>query len=336
MTSMRTVAKKLNVSATTVSRALNNKPGISQATREQVLKAMQEIGYDRKVGLRNSRYLGFVYPPGSFKTTLGNYHAALMGGIRSAITSQRFDFAMVDLLSDKENNENYTQYFTRKELRGVIMQARREDFPIVKEISDEGFPIVLVGSQGIDDNHSVNWVACNSREPTRQAIEYLINIGHRKISFSIGNWQSTDIDDRLAGYKDALKNAGIPFDPSLVYRLNPDVNAGMGLIHQIMSHQTPPTAAVFTNPYATFGALRACREMKIKVPEDLSILGFDDYQTRFMANPVYSSVCQDAYELGYDAGTALLQVINGKNTQPIEIIREAVFEVHETTGAPRS
>ncbi|WFB36285.1 LacI family DNA-binding transcriptional regulator [Kiritimatiellota bacterium B12222] len=334
MPSMRTVAKQLNVSATTVSRALNNKPGISDATREKVLKAMQETGYNRRVGLRNSRYIGFVYPPDSFKTIIGTYHGALMGGIRSAISSQHFDFAMVDLVSDKENNENYTQYFARKELQGVIMQARPEDLHIVKEISDEGFPIILVSSHMVGNDHSVNWVACDSRKPTREAVEYLINMGHRKIAFTIGNWHSTDIEDRFLGYKDALEGAGIPFDPSLVYSLKADVTAGMGVIRQIMTQSAPPTAAIFTNPYSTFGALRACREMGIQLPKDFSIIGFDDYQSRLQANPVYSSVCQDAYQLGYDAGSALLKVLSGKNKSPITITHQAVFEVHETTGAP--
>jgi len=334
MASMRNVAKQLNVSATTVSRALNNKSGISQATREQVLKAVREMGYDRKVGLRNSRYIGFVYPPNSFRTTLGSYHAALFGGALSALSAQSYDFALVDLVRDKDTNETYTQFFNRKELRGVLMQARPEDLHMVKEIADEGFPIVLVASHGVDTSHSVHWVACDSREPTRHAVEYLIEMGHKKIAFTSGTWQATDLEDRYMGYCDALEAAGIKLDPSLVYRLKPDVTAGMSLIRRIMSNPSPPTAVVFTTEYTTMGALRACSELGVRVPEDLSIVGFDDYQARFQATPVYTSVCQDTFLLGYDAGQALIQVLSGSVKNPIETTRKATFEVHETTGAP--
>jgi len=312
---------------------MNNRPGISQATREQVLKAAREMGYDRRVGLRTSRYIGFVYPPNSFGGNLGIYHAALFGGILESLSHHRYDFALVDLVSDKKKNESYSQFFARKELRGVLMQARPEDLHMVEEITDEGFPIVLVASHWSNAKHPVNWVACNSKEPTRQAMEYLIGLGHERIAFVTGNWHATDLDERFSGFSEALQAAGLKLDPSMVLRVPADVTAGMSAMRRLRSLLNPPTAVMFTTQFVTMGGLRACQEMGVRVPEDVSIIGFDDHDTRFMAAPVYSAICQDTSRLGYDAAQALIQILGGAQ-QPIQNDHQAVFEVHETTGAP--
>ncbi|MDA3874650.1 MAG: LacI family DNA-binding transcriptional regulator [Kiritimatiellae bacterium] len=332
MTSMRNVAKKLNVSTTTVSRALNNHPGISDATRALVVETARNMGYDKRVGLRNSSYVGFIYPPDSFETTLGMYHAALFGGALSSLSSQGYDFALVDMVRDKAQNQSYSQFFAQKELKGVLIQSRPEDMHIVKEIADEDFPMVLVASHAPNSDHPIHWVSCESREPTRQAVQYLVELGHRRIGYVTGNWHATDLDDRLLGYQDGLADAGLDQDPGLIFPIAPSISAGMSVIKRISTYPNPPTAVMFATQYNTLGAIRACRELNIKIPEDLSIVGFDDYQTRFQSNPIYTSVCQDAYRLGYDAGQTLVKILNGKVSEPVEHIHKAVFEIHETTG----
>lgn len=334
---VRAIADKLNISATTVSRAMNNRSGINPKTRQRVLEALKEAGYERKVGLRTSRYIGFVYPHESFRTTLGIYHAALLGGVLSSLSHKDYDFAMVDLAKEKKKNETYTQFFHRKEIRGVILQSRQEDQHVMEAISNEGFPAVLVASHLSNTNlkHPMNSVECDSQIPTRQAVEYLINLGHRRIAFVTGNWHDHDLDTRYEGFLEAMAQAGLEPDPTLVFRVPPDVTAGMSTIRQMISLPNVPTAAVFTTQYSTMGGLRACRELGIKVPEDFSIVGFDDYQTRFMSAPVYTSICQDAYQLGYDAAQILTRTLEGSNTEQIQVTHQAVLEINATTAPPK-
>ncbi|MCC5845497.1 MAG: LacI family DNA-binding transcriptional regulator [Verrucomicrobia bacterium] len=336
MATVRSIAKKLNISGTTVSRALNNRSGISQKTRELILKTAQEEGYDRRVGLRASRYVGFVYPAHSFRGDIGMYHSALFGGIFESLTPHKFDFALVNLLNDKKPNETYRQFFERKELKGVILQAHPEDLTIVRAIAKEKFPMVLVASHLEKEQTQVNWVACDSKRPTKQAVKYLLGLGHRRIAFITGKWHDSDLDDRYEGYIEAMGEAGIEPDPGLFFRTGPSVMDGVTVMRQLMGLPEPITAVICTTQYVTMGAIRACREKGIRVPEDLSIIGFDDKDMRFLSNPIYSSVCQDATQLGFEAGQALMRLIEDETQAPIQITHTAVFEVHDTTAPPPS
>ncbi|MEX2606627.1 MAG: LacI family DNA-binding transcriptional regulator [Kiritimatiellia bacterium] len=336
MATVRSIAKKLNISGTTVSRALNNRSGISPEMREKVLKAVQEEGYDRRVGLRTSRFIGFVYPAHSFRGNFGVYHSALFGGIFESLTPHNYDFALVNLVNDKKSNESYRQFFERKELRGIIMQAHPEDMPIVEAIAEEEFPMVLVASHPTGIRSHVNWVVCDSKQPTKQAVEYLLGMGHRRIAFVTGKWQASDLEDRYNGYVDALSEAGIEPDPSLIFKVGPGVMNGVSVIRRLMGFPKPPTAVICTTQYVTMGAIRACSEMGVRVPDDLSIIGFDDADNRFLATPVYSSICQEASQLGFEAGHSLVKLIDGSVKAPIQISQTAVFEVHETTAPPPS
>jgi DNA-binding LacI/PurR family transcriptional regulator len=329
MASVRKIAKETRVSVATVSRALNNHPEINPDTRERILKAANEIGYFGAVGKRVTTYIGLVY---TSDTRFYEYDAVLMSGILRGVGEQRFDVAILNLERDKRDGETYTQFFMRKGVRGVILRTMERSRHICQAIADEGFPSVVVAEHF--DAPNVNYVRYDSREDSRRAVEHVISLGHKRIALAVHAIPDSDHAARAAGYHDAMRAAGRATDPELVLSVLADMDGGKSAINRLMSIPSPPTAIYFTDPLACVGALGRAHSMGLRIPDDLSIVGFDDGDIRFRTWPMLTAVCQDAAQLGFEAALWLTRKLGGISHEPIRKEMSTFFEVHETTGMP--
>ncbi len=335
MATVREIAQRLDISTATVSRVLNSRPGIGPETRRRVMEAASEMGFDRNVGLKSSRYIGFIHPLGHFIGNMGEYHSALLGGIATSLGQGQYDLALIDPYRDKRPDESYTQFFYRKELRGVLIQVRPHNEGVARAIADEGFPMVLIANK--IDHPNINWVVCDSAGEYTRAVEYLVRMGHRRIALSMRTGPDFDHEERLRGYCEAHQKLGLPIDPELILRIEGNNESGAAAIRLLRSLTRPPTAIMFTNAAPTCGALRACRELGIDVPKDLSIIGFDDDRKRYDIDTPFTAVCQDAKQLGIEASSWLMRYIDGQVHGPLRLTLPTIFEVHKTTGpAPQN
>jgi DNA-binding LacI/PurR family transcriptional regulator len=329
MSSVRKIAKEARVSVATVSRALNNHPEISSDTRERILKAANEVGYFGAVGKRVTTNVGLVY---TSDTIFCEYDAVLLSGIIRGVGEQRFDVTIVNLERDKGEGETYTQFFMRKGLRGVILRTLARSRHICEAIADEGFPSIVVAERFASAN--VNYICYDSLADSRRAIEHLISLGHRRIALAVHAISDSDHAARREGYQQALEAAGIPIDPELTVSVLADMDGGKSAINRLMSLPQPPTAIYFTDPLACVGALRRAHSIDLKIPDDLSIVGFDDGDSRFRSWPVLTAICQDAAQLGFDAALWLTRKLTGVSHDPMRKEMSTFLEVHETTGLP--
>ena len=330
MSSVRKIAKEARVSVATVSRALNNHPEISSGTRERILKAANEVGYFSAVGKRVTTNIGLVYT--SDTTVFCEYDAVLLSGVMRGILEQRFDVTLVNLARDKGEGETYTQFFMRKGLRGVILRTLGRSRHICEAIADEGFPSVVVAERFATPN--VNYICYDSQADSRRAIEHLINLGHKRIALAVHAISDSDHAARREGYRQALAAANVPVDPELVVSVVADMDGGKSAVTRLMSLPQPPTAIYFTDPLACVGALGRAHSIGLKIPDDLSIIGFDDGDIRFRTWPVFTAICQDAAQLGYEAALWLTRMLAGIIHEPLRKEMTTSFEVHETTGLP--
>jgi len=333
MPSVRAIAAKLNVSASTVSRVLNNYPDVDESTRERVLACINELGYVARIGRRITNVIALAYPDEPVRSEYGSFEPALLSGIMRGLEEQHFDLKLLSLRRDKGPKETYTQFFLRKGIRGVIMRCSRFNRALIAEIAEEGFPSVVVAAEF--DDPQINFVRGDSYPSSRQAVEHLLGLGHRRIGLVVHNIPDSDHADRRRAYDDALYCKGIKLDPSLVMELPASVQSGEQAVDTLLGLPDPPTAIFATNPMTALGLMRRAQERGIVVPRDLSVVGVDDSDVRMHVWPRLSAVTQDASAIGLEAALWLTRSITlGGPRQACRRTIATSFEVNGTTAAP--
>ncbi len=329
MASAREIAEKSGVSVTTVSRVLNRHPDVSLATRERVMKAVDRAGYRGPNGRRIGVSVGLVI---TGDARMWEYDWQLLEGIRVGLNDCKLDLQIINLQRDKRERETYTQFFMRRGLRGVILRTFTQYRGICEAIIAEGFPSIVVAErfEGTD----INYICCDSTDESRLAIEHLIQLGHRRVALAIHRRADRDHMDRRSGYETALKSNDIALDHALIAQVVPNLEGGVNAFNQMMSLREPPTAIYFTDPLASIGAMCRAQEVGLKVPEQLSIIGFDDGDIRHRIYPLLTAVCQDTHELGAEAAIYLEKIISGTTQTPVQRTLRASLEINSTTAAP--
>jgi DNA-binding LacI/PurR family transcriptional regulator len=330
MSSVRAIAKQVGVSITTVSRALNNDPAVSPTTRERIIRAANRCGYTASVGKRVMTSIGLCYT--SAVTVSDPFDAAVLGGITRGVDECEFDLVILNMQRDLKANESYTQFFRRKGIRGVLLRTVADLRHICVEIATEEFPHVVISDRF--EEPGVNFVDCDSRSDTTRATEYLASLGHRQIAFSMHNTRDRDHLDRFDGYCEALENQKIRFDERLVFRHPYTKEGGAAAMNMAVTMQPRPTAIVFADPLTAIGAVKRAYELGVRIPEDLSVVGFDDADTRYSVFPTMTAVCQDAARLGYEAARWLTRNLGPRSAARLRRTFPTFFEVNQTTGPP--
>jgi len=330
MPSVRNIAATAGVSAATVSRAINNHPEVRPETRERVLDVVRRLRYMPKFGVRQTSVIGLVYPGTPARPDYGDFDFTLMAGVLNGLSERRFDLQLISIARDKLPEETYTQFFVRKGLRGVILRSSDEVRRVCLEIAAERFPHVVVADRFAEPE--VNFVACDSRPSTAQAIRHLCDLGHRRIALVVHQTDDTDHRDRASVHHLVLESYGEKIDPDLVIRVVASPDGGASAITRLLSLPEPPTAVYFTDPMATLGGLRRCHELGVHIPGELSIVGFDDSDVRWHTFPACTCVCQDARMLGAEAARWLTRLLAGQVDGPLQSVRATSFEINKTTA----
>ena len=331
MPSVRQIARQMRVSVATVSRALNNHPEISADTRDRVLKAANSLGYSNSVGKRVTTNIGLVF---ACEMPFSEFDGLLIGGMLRGVGEQRFDLTIVNLERDKAEGETYTQFFMRKGIRGAIVRTDTHSRRTCELIAQEGFPSIVVADRF--ESPGVNYICTNSAPDSRRAVDHVIHLGHTRIAFVMNHIPDHDHDDRFNGYREALESSGITIDPELIVKIGADLSGGKASLNRLLSLPQPPTAIYYADPAACAGAVTRAHELKVQIPEDLSIVGFDDGDSRFRVWPALTAVCQNAAQLGFEAALWLTRTLGGREKSPLRKEAPTFFEVHGTTGqAPK-
>jgi len=348
MATVRDIAKSAGVSVATVSRVLNNHPKVSDEARDRVLSAANQARYVSTVGRRSTTNIAFVY---TGESSLGSpFDAALMRGMAMGMEEFGFDLMVLDARRARLSHETYSQMFMRKGIRGAVLRTTAQATEVCQAVAAEGFPSVTVGYR-IDDP-SVSYLYSDSREASREAVEHLLGLGHKRIAICLNVVDDTDHLDRLAGYESAMTAAGLDVDSKLIIRAPARRDGGEQLIRRLAAMSPQPTAVFITDPDTAVGALSEARKTAVRVPEDLSIVGFDDAEMRYTVYPELTAVCQDAVALGREAFSVLNEMLarrpisrlsSRENPNPpayhAAVIQRSLhswLEVHDSAGPPVS
>lgn len=331
MSTIRKVAKDAGVSIATVSRVINNNPAVSGAVREKVLESINSCGYVPNVSRRSTAFFALVYAcPFSLGST---YDMALVEGMGQAMEKVDYDLVVLNPTRDRNPEESYTQYFLRKGVRGVILRSTVEGRSVCEEICNENFPAVVVGDHF--DHPKLNFIYADSYLTSKHAVKHLISLGHERIAFASNAFDDGDHADRYQGYCEAMKEADLELDNDLIFRVLAARPDGAQLLRNMMSSVNPPTAVYVTDPSVAVGLLIEAQGMRMEIPRDLSVIGFDDRDAREYVYPKMTAVCQDATQLGQQAFFQLAQMVeSGERKIDTSQVPTTWFELNQTTGTP--
>lgn len=328
------VADEAGVSYSTVSRVVNNKSNVNPETRERVLRAMALLGYVGNVPAR-SLAGGASHIAGLLVDHLNtSYMGEIIRGIDEALEANNYNLMLYTTHQRKTKESAYVTKLTRNLVDGLLLILPRNAKAYLDILHQRRFPHVLVDYQG--HNHQVPSVVTTNRKGAYDATTYLINLGHRRIGFITGTMEFGCAQERLAGYQDSLKEHGLAFDPELVCEGDFQQPQGYHCAQQLLGLPNPPTALFASNDVMAFGAMEAARERGLRLPTDLSIIGFDDIPQAEHVHPTLTTIRQPLEEMGHSAVRLLLKYIANPlaEIERVELPTELV--IRESCQVPHS
>ncbi|MEM1164660.1 MAG: LacI family DNA-binding transcriptional regulator [Planctomycetota bacterium] len=334
MTTVRDIASALGVSPATVSRSLNHSGEVREDLRNRVLLQAKRMGYQLPTRRTQPGAIGICFLNEPAGPRFSGYDAVIWSGVARAARAHKLDLTTLDL-QDRSPGESVASFLRTRSIEGLVLRVDNHTRDMATDLAGHGIPVVVVAEQITSDD--LGYVYCNSRPQSYAAVEHLIHLGHRRIAVAVNSVLDRDHQDRLEAYREALAAYAIEPDPDLEIVMVADLDGGAAAVSRFMSLPSPPTAIFFTDPTATVGAMRRTLELGIRVPEELSIVGFDDEQSRCFTFPKYTAVCQPAADLGFAAGRWLArEIVTGRagRSEPVRLELQAFFEVNYTTGPP--
>ncbi|MDW5375398.1 LacI family DNA-binding transcriptional regulator [Halomonas sp. HP20-15] len=309
MSNIRRVAELAGVSVATVSRTLRSPNIVSPNTRAKVLEAVRDAGYKPnlmavKFRAQRTHNLVVLVP-----TIANTFFARVISGIQAAAQERGYSVLLCNTLGDESAERAYARMVTSRQADGLIQLRAFNPFP-ADAFSAGTLPMVNV-CEVLDD------VACptiklDNRLAARTLTEHLIELGHRRIAMIKGPRRSPLTRDRLLGYQDALKSAGIELDDSLLSPGDFTPQAGFDAADALMQCRRPPTAIFCENDEMALGAVKLIKRLGLKVPEDVSIAGFDDIAFASYSDPPLTTIAQPAETFGRQAAITLIERLDGK------------------------
>jgi LacI family transcriptional regulator len=309
------VAREAGVSYTTVSRVINNKGSVKPETRERVLMAMTRLGYvvdqrARSLAGGRSQVIGLlVHDVGT------SYIGEIIRGIDAELAPAQYDLMLYTTHRRKTKESAYVVTLTRGLADGLLLVLPRNPGDYLSTLRQYRFPHVLIDHRGVDEETPA--VAAANLQGAYNATKYLIELGHRRIGFITGAMDQICAQDRLAGYKTALADHGITFDPELVYKGDFFQPLGYAGASALLELPPPPTAIFASNDVSAFGVMEAIREHNLRIPQDVSVMGFDDIPQAAHVHPPLTTVRQPLEKMGRVATGMLLEYIKDPQ-RPIE------------------
>lgn len=319
------VAEKAGVSYATVSRVVNNKSNVAPETRDKVLSVMQEMGYQanlharRLVGGRSNVIGVLVHGLAS------QYLSEIFGGIQDVLSATDLDLMLYTTHRRTRDAVRSVDMLSGGLAEGLLIVLPHHPERYVSTLRARGYPYVLIDHKGAS-REDISVVAANW-QGGYEATQYLIQLGHRRIGMITGNMEMDSAHDRLDGYKAALRNAGIPIDPALIYQGDYHESAGIEGGAALLNLSQPPSAIFASNDIMALGLLEVARMRGLSVPGHLSVVGFDDIPMASMSWPRLTTVRQPLAEIGRVATRMLLRRLDwAEKSEATQAMQNSSFQ----------
>jgi DNA-binding LacI/PurR family transcriptional regulator len=327
--SIKDIAKLARVSHPTVSRALQNSPLVNRATAAKIRKIAEAAGYRpsavaRGLVTRRTRTVGLVVT-----TVADPFASAVAYGVEQAANDHGYAVFLANSNANAEHERKVVQALAERRVDGIIVTSSRVGSDYLPLLAQLNVPMVLVNDQY--PGEFVHSVMIANEDGSRAATAHLIELGHRRIAY-VGDRSGYQTDtERREGYKQALEHAGIPFDAELAVHGDGRAEGAAEAMTALLKLAEKPTAVCCYNDMTALGAIRAIRARGLRVPEDVSVTGFDDLFFAEYLEPPLTTVRQPMRRMGEMAMENLLKLMSGEDSVA-QVKVEAELVVRKSTG----
>lgn len=330
--SIKDIARAAKVSHSTVSRALQNSPLVNHETAQRIKEIAREKGYRpsavaRSLVTRRTKTIGVVV------TRIADpFIAEVVNGIEEVANDHGYSVFLANSNANPDRELKVVHSFHERRVDGILVTASRVGALYMPLLTEMRVPTVLINNQ--HPGEFVHSVMIDNITASFQATEHLINLGHKRIAYIGDQYGFFSDTERFAGYRRALEVADIPFLPDLTSHGDGNAEGGMHAMERLLEAVDPPTAVFCYNDMSALGALRAIRAKGKRVPEDVSVVGFDDLFIASYTNPTLTTISQPMRQMGSTAMEILLKLFNGASSQN-NIKVQGQLVVRESTAAAR-
>ncbi|WP_137165636.1 LacI family DNA-binding transcriptional regulator [Salinimonas lutimaris] len=330
MATIRDVANLAGVSVATVSRTLQQPERVSPKTRQRVVEAIDSTGYKPNlmaVKFRSGKTHNLVV---LVPTVANVFFARVISGMQEAAVEKGYSLLLGNTLGNPEIEADYARMVQTSQADGLIQLRAHNPFTTDMQKGSDLLP--MVNACEVLSNPSCPVVTLDNRCAAKAMTRHLIDLGHRRIALIKGPNASPLTQDRLAGYQDALREAGLTFDEQLLFNGDFTLQAGSDAARHMLTMADRPTALFCENDETAMGAMHAIKAAGLAIPADISVAGFDDIAFSAYCDPPLTTVAQPAEEFGHTAVGLLVDVLNGKIKKAPKVVMPYELKLRQSTG----
>ncbi|HLS09286.1 LacI family DNA-binding transcriptional regulator [Lentibacillus sp.] len=311
MVTIKDVAKATGVAPSTVSRVIADNSRISPDTKDRVRKAMKELGYHPNVNARNlavksTKAIGVVMPSPADKALQNPFFPEVLRGIGSVTHDVQYSLVLSSGNTQTEIYDEVERMVYGSYVDGIILLYSRQGDPVASFLHEKNFPFVMVGKPS-DHDREITYVDNDNFLAGKEITEYLINMGHDKIAFIGGSKDLFVTKDRESGYESAIEEAGLTKYEN--YKIHTEFlkSGGREAVELLLSLNILPTGLVVSDDLMSLGVLSTLKESGISVPEDMSLVSFNNIYLSEITTPALTTVDVSIHDLGARAANALIE-----------------------------
>lgn len=333
MVNIKDVAKLANVSIATVSRSLAEPEKVSDKTREKVMRAVESSGYVVNTLAQNFRRRRSNTVIVMVPDIANPFFANIIQGIEKVASSHKYRVLLGDTQGDQGRERAYGELVTQKQADGIICLGRNIPFAYRsgRKSLDPTWPPIVMACE-YHGEIAVPSVCIDNVAAAAELVEYLIGLGHRKIAYINGPKDSVLCQDRFQGFNDALKVNNVSVNKLWLAQGEFTLASGYGAMKVLLGKKERPTAVFCANDEMAIGAMQACRDEGLTIPDDMSIVGFDDIVFAEYTSPRLTTIHQPRNEIGERVMTLMLEILAGNAPEINRVLLSHKLIVRESVA----
>ena len=323
---IKDVAKLAGVSISTVSRVINDSKPVTDEVKQRVLDVIKETGYvpnplARSLVTKKSKLIGVIVPEVS-----DSFVNEILNGIEAIAKMYDYDILLVNTYSDKQQELDSIRLLKAKQVEGIVMVSWILEEAHINCMKDHRIPAVYISKTA--RNYDIYTVSTSNEKASYDMTKYLIENGHKDIALIMTSTDETVLEkERRSGYERALKDNNIEINENLIKYGNTDYEGGYNSMKELLDNNIIPSAAFVTGDEAAVGAINAIFDAGYRVPEDISVAGFNDTKLAKIYRPKLTTVYQPLFDMGAVSIRALIKLVTGDTVEEKKI--ELPYQIME-------